>query len=112
VKSHRAYSCTILPEHTAASDDGSTQTDSYVIVPHSEAYGPGLNRDKLLSASELDYMEDSLQRIMDVYDNRLIFEVPYDPYNLKADPDSNDDRMEIKDSALGRILWLAANRPV
>lgn len=114
VTSHRLYPCTIMPDLEITSSSGSVRTDSYVVTPHSEKYGPGLSLSGKSSASrdDIQYLSDSLTRIMEVNGGRMILDLPYDPYGLTWEIDSEDQKIQIQDYVLGRFQWVLANRTV
>ena len=112
VQSHRFYPCTILTDLDAADESGAVRTDSYVVAPHSQRYGPSLDSRDYADRDDLYYMEDSLERIMAVYKNRLTFDLPYDPYKLETEVQSEDGVLQLEDFIRGRFHWMAANKPL
>lgn len=112
VTSHRFYPCTILVDLEVTGEDGMRRTDSYVVTPHSQVYGPALGHSSFQSRLDLKYMTSSLDRIMSVYGNRLAFDLPYDPYGLEKQAASDENSFHLQQFIRSRVQWLAANRPV
>ena len=64
------------------------------------------------SRDDIQYLSDSLARIMEVNGDRMILDLPYDPYGLTWEIDSEDQKIQIQDYVLGRFQWVLANRAV
>ena len=119
--SHRLYPCTILHDAEITSTktiDGKkisvVRTDSYVVAPHSEKYGPGTALAGRSYESRLDLinMEESLERFQMVFEDRTVLPLPYDPYGLNQQIKEDDSRLQTEDYVLGRIRWVLANKPL
>ena len=115
--SHRLHPCTIMHdlEITSGKDTASVRTDSYVVTPHNEKFGPGadaMTGKSQASREDLKYMAESLARHQMVFENRFVLPLPYDPYNLKLKIKPDDSRLQTEDYVLGRIRWVLANKTV
>lgn len=112
--SHRLHPCTIMHDLEITSALGTVRTDSYVVAPHNEKFGPGAAMAGKSDASreDLQYMAESLMRHQMVFENRFVLPLPYDPYNLKLKIKPDDSKLQTEGYVLSRIRWVLANKTV
>lgn len=112
--SHRLHTCTIMHDLEITSALGTVRTDSYVVAPHNEKFGPGAAMAGKSDASreDIQYMAESLARHQMVFENRTVLPLPYDPYGLKKQIKLTDSKLQTEDFVLGRIRWVLTNKPL
>lgn len=126
VASHRIYPAAVLESMTVrtgengngsgsaagvSSGTGSvtkvTRTDSYIIVPQQEKYHSLIDSTTTEGKKNLEFLEGSLKRTMNVFSNRTVLPLPYDPYDIESDEPAAS--LISPKSASNHLQWLLSN---
>lgn len=84
-----------------------TRTDSYIIVPQQEKYRSLIDGSTTEGKKNLNFLEGSLKRTMNVFSNRTVLPLPYDPYEIESDEPAAS--LISPKSASNHLQWLLSN---
>ena len=106
VTSHRLYPCTIMEDLDTVSSDGTVSSESYVITPHLKEYMPQISDKSYSDRLDLEFFAGSFDRIVSVFGNEMLLDVPYDLYGLEGGIGDSIDSEYI----LNRAEWILDNQ--